>query len=64
MIEEEEKTVWDFLVKKVKVKFLENVPEFVGVDLKDYGPFFKGDVAEIPFENAKIFLERGMAEKL
>jgi len=29
---ETEKTVWDFLVKKVRVKFLENVPEFVGVE--------------------------------
>ena len=55
--------LWDFLVKKVKVKFLENVDEFVGIDLKDYGPFFKGDIAEIPLENAKI-LEEGKVIKI
>jgi len=39
------------------------VDEFVGIDLKDYGPFFKGDIAEIPLENAKI-LEEGKVIKI
>jgi len=30
------------------VKFLEEVPEFVGEDLKNYGPFKIGDIAKIP----------------
>jgi len=56
--------LWDFLVKKVKVKFLENVDEFVGIDLKDYGPFFKGDIAEIPLENAKVLAEGKLVQIL
>jgi DNA replication factor GINS len=45
------------------VVFKENVPEFVGADLKTYGPFEKGDIAKLPEENAKILVERGLAEE-
>lgn len=45
------------------VIFKENVPEFVGADLKTYGPFEKGDIAKLPEENAKILVERGLAEE-
>ena len=42
--------------------FKEDVPEFLGVDLRKYGPFKKGDIAKIPEENAKILIESGKAE--
>lgn len=45
------------------IVFKEEVPEFVGIDLKTYGPFKKGDVAKIPKENMKVLLERGIAEE-
>ncbi|MBU5537215.1 MAG: hypothetical protein QW818_02110 [Candidatus Aenigmatarchaeota archaeon] len=46
------------------VVFKEDTPEFVGIDEKTYGPFKKGDVTNIPEENAKILIERGIVEKL
>ncbi|MHA1742634.1 MAG: DNA replication complex subunit Gins51 [Candidatus Heimdallarchaeota archaeon] len=43
--------------------FKEDVPEFVGSDMKTYGPFKKGDVARLPEENMKVLIERGVAEE-
>lgn len=43
--------------------FKEDVPEFVGSDLKSYGPFKKGDIARLPEENMKVLIERGIAEE-
>jgi len=45
------------------VVFKEAVPEFVGSDLKTYGPFQKGDIAKLPEENMKVLLERGLVEE-
>lgn len=45
------------------IVFKEDVPEFVGSDLKKYGPFKKGDVAKVPKENIKVLLKREIAEK-
>lgn len=45
------------------VVFKEAVPEFLGIDMKTYGPFEKGDIAKLPEENAKILVERGLAEE-
>jgi DNA replication initiation complex subunit (GINS family) len=45
------------------VVFKEAVPEFLGADLKTYGPFEKGDIARLPEENVKILVERGLAEE-
>lgn len=45
------------------VIFKESVPEFVGVDMKTYGPFEKGDIAKLPEENMKILIEKGLAEE-
>ncbi|RLF77699.1 hypothetical protein DRN32_07570 [Thermococci archaeon] len=46
------------------VVFKEDVPQFVGSDGKTYGPFHKGDIARIPEDNAKLLMEKGLAEKL
>lgn len=46
------------------VVFKEAVPEFVGADMKTYGPFEKGDIAKLPPENMKILIEKGLAEEL
>ena len=45
------------------IVFKEDVPEFVGADLKKYGPFKKGDIAKLPKENIKVLLKRKIAEK-
>ena len=33
------------------IVFKEDVPEFVGADMRSYGPFKKGDIARLPEEN-------------
>jgi DNA replication factor GINS len=45
-----------------KIEFKDDVEEFVGVDLKKYGPFKKGDVAKIPKENAQLLKKVGKAK--
>jgi len=58
----------ELLMKKPEEKtgliaFKEDVPGFVGADLKNYGPFKTGDIAKLPDENKKILLEQGVAEE-
>jgi DNA replication factor GINS len=45
------------------VRFLKDIPEIVGVDLKIYGPFKKEDVASLPSANGQA-LERQGAVKV
>lgn len=40
-----------------------NVPEFVGPDLKPYGPFNAGDKAELPCEICSMLVQNGHAIK-
>ena len=47
--------------QKKLLRFLEDVPALIGSDMKRYGPFKGEDLATIPFDNAKIFLEKGIA---
>lgn len=46
------------------VIFQSNCPEFVGIDLKEYGSFEEGETAEIPVDNTDILINRGMAENV
>ena len=46
------------------IRFLKNTPPLVGIDLKNYGPFEKEDVAFIPYKNAIILLSEKFAEKI
>ncbi|MEM5792948.1 MAG: hypothetical protein QXY45_01125 [Candidatus Aenigmatarchaeota archaeon] len=48
-------------IKLKKVKFTQEVPEFVGIDMKKYGPFKEGDEDEIPEENADLMIRSGIA---
>lgn len=43
------------------VRFLKDVPAFVGVDMKAYGPFRVGDVASLPAENVRVLVNRSVA---
>ena len=53
----------EIVEEKIKLLiFKEDVPEFVGVDMKTYGPFRKGDIAKLPEENAELLIEAGKAE--
>lgn len=42
--------------------FLEDHPQFVGKDLRTYGPFKAGDLATLPLENARLIIRRNGAE--
>jgi DNA replication factor GINS len=45
------------------VVFKEDFPAFVGIDLKNYGPFKKGDVAKLPKENMELLIKKGIVEE-
>ena len=46
------------------IKLLKEAPPLVGIDLINYGPFEKEDIAFLPFENAKILIYEKFAEKI
>ena len=48
--------------KLVLIRFLEDYPQFVGLDLKRYGPFRRDDLATLPLENARAIIRRNGAE--
>lgn len=47
---------------KIKVKFLGEVPKFVGKKLEVYGPYTKGDTAELPKIIANILINKQRAK--
>jgi len=49
---------------RVALRFLKEVPEIIGTDMKTYGPFKVEDVASVALENAKILVKQGLAEKV
>ncbi len=48
----------------LKVKAIEQIPAFIGPDLKTYGPFEAGTEAEIPEKNAALLLDKGLARRI
>jgi len=50
--------------RKSIIAFLEDVPQFVGTDLMNYGPFGKGDIANLPEDVTKLLIEKGAARPL
>jgi DNA replication factor GINS len=47
--------------KGMVMRFLKEVPEIVGADMKTYGPFKAEDVATLPVENAKALIKQEVA---
>jgi DNA replication initiation complex subunit (GINS family) len=50
--------------RKSMVAFLEDVPEFVGTDMKNYGPFAKGDIANLPEDVTLLLIGKGAAKAI
>lgn len=48
--------------KLQKIKFTQDIPEFMGSDLKKYGPFKSGEEVEIPIENAELMVKSEIAK--
>ena len=46
------------------VRFLKKTPPLVGIDLINYGPFEKEDIANLPHKNAKILIYEKFVEKI
>ena len=51
-------------IKYTLVRFLKSTPPLVGVDLINYGPFEKEDIANLPQKNAKILIIEKFAENI
>ncbi|MBN2042279.1 MAG: DNA replication complex GINS family protein [Candidatus Aenigmarchaeota archaeon] len=49
---------------KTLVSILGDVEKFVGMNMKNYGPFKKGDITTLPEANANLLIEKGLAEKM
>ena len=47
-----------------QVEILKDVPTFVGTDMKEYGPFSKGDKVELPKKVSKLFITRKIAKEI
>ena len=60
LVDEKKKQEFNYTL----LRFLKKTPALVGIDLVNYGPFEKEDVANLPFTNAKILLFEKYAEKL
>jgi len=46
------------------IRFLEKAEALVGIDLINYGPFEKNDIANLPYKNAVILINEKLAEKI
>ncbi|MBY9007676.1 MAG: hypothetical protein KGD63_13075 [Candidatus Lokiarchaeota archaeon] len=44
------------------IRFIDQTPPLVGIDLINYGPFIKEDIANLPLKNAKILINEKFAE--
>lgn len=45
------------------VTILGDVERFVGINMRNYGPFRTGDIATLPEPNADLLINKGLAEK-
>ncbi|RLI04724.1 hypothetical protein DRO26_04060 [Candidatus Bathyarchaeota archaeon] len=50
--------------KNVILRFLQETPALVGVDLKTYGPFKAEDIVSIPLGNIESLIKRGIVKKV
>jgi len=61
---EMDQTVESNTTTMLVVRFLQDIPEIVGTDLKIYGPFKKEDVGSLPSENAEALTKQGAARMI
>lgn len=50
--------------ENVPILILSKLPQFVGKDLRRYGPFKRGEVANLPRRSAEILRKRGLAREV
>jgi len=49
-------------IGKISLKVLQNVPAFMGADMKEYGPFDKDKVVSVPEKIGGLLVSRKLAE--
>lgn len=50
-------------LKKLPLRILSDIPGFIGADMKEYGPFEKGQSVELPGKAAELLLQRKLAAR-
>lgn len=48
----------------ILVRFVQDVPQIIGVDLKTHGPFKAEDIGSLPKENAEALIKQGLAKAI
>ena len=51
-------------LNNLSVKVLSDIPEFVGTDMKEYGPFKKGEVVTLPLKISKLLSDKKFVEAI
>ena len=46
------------------VRFVREMPQLIGADLKTYGPFKQDEIATLPDENARNLIKQGIATEI
>ena len=64
LISESNELIDEVKINYTLVRFLKETPPLVGIDLINYGPFEKEDIANLPLKNAKILINEKFAEKI
>jgi DNA replication factor GINS len=50
--------------KKILIRFMKPIEQFVGVDMSHYGPFNSEDIANLPLENAVSLINNNIASEV
>jgi len=50
--------------EEIQITILHDLPRFLGIDKKIYGPYKKGELANMPQLTAKLLLDKKRAEKI
>jgi len=48
-------------LKKLPLRILSDIPGFIGADMKEYGPFSKGQSVELPRKTAELLVQKKLA---
>jgi hypothetical protein len=46
------------------LRFLAPVPQFIGIDMREYGPYEEEEVAKLPSEIANLLIQKERAEEI
>ncbi len=59
-----EEKITEEIQKNIKLKILQDIPKFIGTDMKEYGPYSKDEEIEIIESIAKIFIKKNIGKEI